>query len=262
MAKGGPGTGFFSRNRGFAELTKRFADQDLGELVEDLARNADPALLEIGCGEGRVLQDLWLRYPRMSLHGLNKAPWQAMEGGESLRTRIVVEGHRTTAEAATLEPPDIRFGDASSLPWQDASMDLVVSQVAIHYVARKDRVLEETWRVLKPGGRAFLHVDTWKAGAPDFLRGETPRFLVYDGETQIPFRKALKRVAKRGFDVSVAVDAGKKKIETFVVMRKDDDRPLRLGWTFDEASSFDLHRLHTNELKYDTFWGYRSVFVV
>lgn len=262
MAKGGPGTGFFSRNRGFAELTKRFEEQELGEFVERLARSAHPSMLEIGCGEGRVLQDLWMRWPHFGLHGLNKAPWQAMEGGESLRARVVAEGLRTSAEAATLEAPDIQFGDASVLPWPDASMDLVVSQVAIHYVARKDRVLEETWRVLKPGGRAYLHVDTWKLGAPDFLRSETPRFVVYDGDDRLPLRKALKRVAKAGFDVSVAEDATKKKVETFVLMRKDGERPLRLDWTFDEASSFDLHRLHTNELKYDTFWGYRSVFVV
>lgn len=262
MAKGGPGTGFFSRNRGFAELTKRFHEQDLAAFVDRLARDPSPSLLEIGCGEGRVLQDLWLSVPHLRLHGLNKAPWQAMEGGESLRTRIVAEGLRTADEAAALEPPDIRFGDASELPWADASMDVVVSQVAIHYVARKDRVLEETWRVLKPGGRAYLHVDTWKHGAPDFLRGETPRFLVYDGDDPLPLRKALKRAAKAGFDISVATDASRKKVETFVLMRKDRREPLQLGWTFDDASSFDLHRLHTNDLKYETYWGYRSVFTV
>lgn len=261
MAKGGPGTGFFSRNRGLAELTKRFEEQGLPAVVERLLAAPAAAVLEIGCGEGRVLQDLWMRAPRMELHGLNKAPWQAMEGGESLRARLVVEGLKTADEAAGLKAPDIRFGDASELPWPDQSMDLVVSQVAIHYVARKDRVLEETWRVLKPGGRAFLHVDTWKKDAPDFLRGDTPRFLVYDGDDLLGLRKALKRAAKAGFELAVDTDASKKKVETFVLMHKNVDRPLTLGWEFDAASSFDLHRLHTNELKYETYWGYRSVFL-
>ena len=60
-----------------------------------------------------------------------------------------------------------RQGDAASLPFKDASFDVVVSQFALMYFPDRVASLREMWRTLAPGGR--LAVAAW---APiDHARG-------------------------------------------------------------------------------------------
>jgi ubiquinone/menaquinone biosynthesis C-methylase UbiE len=46
-----------------------------------------------------------------------------------------------------------RVADAESIPYPDASMDLVVGHAVLHHIPDVDRALREVLRVLKPGGR-------------------------------------------------------------------------------------------------------------
>ena len=72
------------------------------------------------------------------------------------------------AVAARTEPGiDWRPGDACSLPFQDASFDVVVSQFALMYFPDRAAALREMWRVLAPGGR--LAVAAW--ASIDHARG-------------------------------------------------------------------------------------------
>jgi len=72
------------------------------------------------------------------------------------------------AVAARTEPNvEWRLGDAASLPFEDASFDVVVSQFALMYFPDRVASLREMWRTLAPGGR--LAVASW---APiDHARG-------------------------------------------------------------------------------------------
>ena len=72
------------------------------------------------------------------------------------------------AVAARTEPNvEWRLGDAASLPFDDASFDVVVSQFALMYFPDRVASLREMWRTLAPGGR--LAVASW---APiDHARG-------------------------------------------------------------------------------------------
>lgn len=46
-----------------------------------------------------------------------------------------------------------RVGDAESIPYQDASFDLVVGHAILHHIPDVDAALREVLRVLRPGGR-------------------------------------------------------------------------------------------------------------
>jgi SAM-dependent methyltransferase len=64
------------------------------------------------------------------------------------------------AVAARTEPKiEWRRGDAASLPFEDASFDIVVSQFALMYFPDRVNSLTEMWRILVPGGR--LAVAVW-----------------------------------------------------------------------------------------------------
>ncbi len=82
--------------------------------------------------------------------------------------RVGLEGHVVgldlnegmLAVAARTEPEITwRQGDAASLPFEDASFDVVVSQFALMYFPDRATSLSEMWRTLASGGR--LAIAAW-----------------------------------------------------------------------------------------------------
>ena len=64
---------------------------------------------------------------------------------------------------------DVRTGDATELPFDDASFDVVVSQHVQMNIADKRRLYAEARRVLAPGGRLALWDATAGRGGPVHL---------------------------------------------------------------------------------------------
>lgn len=107
-------------------------------LVEMLPPLAGRRVLEVGCGAGQLLVDLeTLGAPRERLAGLDLVP------------------DRVAAAQARLPGADIREGDAASLPWEDASFDVVVQSMMLSSVldaSVREAAAKEMARVLAPGG--------------------------------------------------------------------------------------------------------------
>jgi SAM-dependent methyltransferase len=55
-------------------------------------------------------------------------------------------------------PADLRLGDAESLPFEDASFDVVYSFGVIHHTPDAKKAADEIHRVLRPNGRAIIGV--------------------------------------------------------------------------------------------------------
>jgi len=252
-----PLRGHASVSRGLDGFDRRFG---AGEVERAVARGAPGPrrVLEIGCGEGRALLELRHRFPSAELHGVNKEPWQAMQGSESLPDVATFHRLFTAAQLRQLTLPTIHFLDAQCLPFADASFDVVISQGAIHYAARKDRVIEEAWRVLAPGGEAFLHLDSRLPPMPECLAEPTPRFVVYRAGLLVPVCELVADAARRGFAIAYA-EATTVSTSIVVRMQRNREAPLRLGLTFDDVASFDLGALNAERKRWDLYWGYRSV---
>jgi SAM-dependent methyltransferase len=63
------------------------------------------------------------------------------------------------AEARRRHPGlEFRAGSAEELPFADGEFDAVVGNFVLHHSGRPDRVLDEAYRVLRPGGRTAFAV--------------------------------------------------------------------------------------------------------
>ena len=70
---------------------------------------------------------------------------------EAMRNRA-----RAGAAACGLRNVDVREGDATALPVESASVDVVISNGVLNLVADKRAAIGEIRRILKPGGRLQL----------------------------------------------------------------------------------------------------------
>lgn len=95
--------------------------------------------LELGCGAGNNLR--FLAEEGIRAHGIEASPTAV---GKALQ---LLEKNGLESE--------IRTGNMASLPWADAYFDLLLDRAALVHNARDriETILEEAWRVLKPGGR-------------------------------------------------------------------------------------------------------------
>lgn len=92
-------------------------------------------VLELGSGPGLTTD--WLRVRVGTLHA------------------VEYDEHDAAQLDERLPDVDVRHGDATALPFDDASFDVVVSFTMLHHVATsalQDQVFAEARRVLRPGG--------------------------------------------------------------------------------------------------------------
>ena len=103
-------------------------------------RRGDKAL-DVGCGTGVLARE-----------ALRRVGQEGQVVGLDLNEGML-------AVAARTEPNvEWRQGDAASLPFEDASFDVVVSQFALMYFPDRAASLREIWRTLAPGGRLAIAV--------------------------------------------------------------------------------------------------------
>jgi arsenite methyltransferase len=122
-------------------------------LLDRLALRGDETALDVGCGHGLMLIGAAHRLPRGRAIGIDL--WsQTDQAANSARATLA------NAEAEGVrERVEVRDGDMRRLPFDDASIDVVVSSLAIHNVPTADDralAIAEIVRVLKPGGRVGL----------------------------------------------------------------------------------------------------------
>ena len=114
---------------------------------------ASPArALEVGCGSGYMtLAVAATGVPTVVGCDIDVERYGGGTGRRQLWERLVPSGAEVRFEHA----------DAASLPYEDASFDLVFSSSVLEHVRDPRRVLGELRRVLRAGGFAYHHVDPW-----------------------------------------------------------------------------------------------------
>ena len=122
-------------------------------LLDRLELGGGERILDIGCGRGAVLLMAAQHLTTGRAVGIDlwKTSDQSGNAAEATRRNAVAEGVEGRVELVT--------ADMTTLPFSDASFDLVLSSLAIHNVRKgsgRGRVIEEAVRVLRPGGRLVI----------------------------------------------------------------------------------------------------------
>jgi ubiquinone/menaquinone biosynthesis C-methylase UbiE len=119
-------------------------ERSFRQVLQSLGSVQGDSCLEIGCGGGVLLERV-LAAGAASAAGLDHSP-----------DMLALSGARN-AEAVAAGRLTLRLGDASAIPWAEASFDAVFTANMFFYVANPAAVLAEVFRVLRPGGRLVIH---------------------------------------------------------------------------------------------------------
>lgn len=141
----------------FAEVEARMLER------LDLVRLSPRNVLDVGCGAGRSLLALRKRFASAQLLGLDSASAMARAARAAFAppARGLLARLRAGGEAQPVA--QVAVADAHALPLADASVDLIWSNLALHWFAAPERAVGEWYRVARPGGLAhfsFFGVDT------------------------------------------------------------------------------------------------------
>ena len=103
---------------------------------------------DVGCGTGALTELIMRSCEPVSVVGIDRAP-----------AFVAVAQRRIADSRATFD-----VGDATSLPWPDASADATVSGLVLNFVPDGAAMVREMRRVTRPGGRVAAYVWDYAGG--------------------------------------------------------------------------------------------------
>lgn len=161
--------GYFATK--YAEFAKDTpaAQESYAHLADRVAAViSEGVFLEVGPGPAFISIEIARRIPQAHFVGLD------------ISERMIEIGTRNVAGAGLLERIVLRRGDATEMPFDDAEFDFVVSSGSLHHWSKPTKVLDEIYRVLRPGKLALisdLRTDASKEKIDESSRHIRSRFM-------------------------------------------------------------------------------------
>jgi len=112
-------------------------------------------ILDLGSGTGYLSVEIAKRAPSLQVYGID------------LSRQMVKIARRHARDVGNAQ---FELGNAADLPFEDDSIDFIISTGSLHHWKKPAKVFDECYRVLKIGKEAWIY-----DGCPDALKGQTDR---------------------------------------------------------------------------------------
>jgi SAM-dependent methyltransferase len=110
-------------------------------------------VLDLGCGAGRHAFEVYRRGADVVAFDMNPA--------ELRDVAIMFDAMRAAGEAPAGADARTAAGDATAIPFADASFDCVIAAEVLEHILDDQGAIDELARVLRPGGLAAVTVPSW-----------------------------------------------------------------------------------------------------
>jgi SAM-dependent methyltransferase len=163
----------------------QYISKKIGYTEEELKSVPEGANLGLGCGnpiaiaslkEGETVLDLGSGPGLDCFLAADKVGKNGKVIGVDM-TPEMLEKARENARKGNYPNIEFRLGEIENLPAADNSIDVVISNCVINLSPDKQRVFQETFRVLKPGGRIMVSDVVLSKELPDFLRNSVDAYI-------------------------------------------------------------------------------------
>jgi SAM-dependent methyltransferase len=148
--------------------------------TEDLKRIPQEAIMGLGCGNptaiaelktGEVVLDLGSGAGVDVFLAANRVGPTGKAIGVDM-TREMVDKAKGIARSHGYHNVEFRLGEMESLPVDDASVNVIISNCVINLAPDKSKVFQEAYRVLKPKGRLIVSDIVSEGALPDRIKGD------------------------------------------------------------------------------------------
>jgi len=123
------------------------------KLIDSLALRGTETIIDVGCGRGLLLNAAARRLTTGKAIGIDL--WQSSDQSGN-NPEATLANARAEGVADFVE---VKTGDMRELPFEDQTIDVVVSSLALHNIPTKEgraQAIHEIVRVLKPNGQVAL----------------------------------------------------------------------------------------------------------
>lgn len=178
------------------------ASKRIGYTDEDIQSVPEGANLGLGCGnpvavaslkKGEVVLDLGSGAGFDCFLAANMVGKNGKVIGVDM-TPEMIERARGNARKGDFENIEFRLGEIENLPVADNHVDAIISNCVINLSPDKDRVFQEAFRVLKPGGRLMVSDIVLTSALPDSIKDSVAAYIgcVAGATIQDEYIKAIK----------------------------------------------------------------------
>jgi SAM-dependent methyltransferase len=159
--------------------------QKIGYSEEELKSVPEGANLGLGCGnpvaiaslnEGETVLDLGSGPGLDCFLAADKVGNTGKVIGVDMTTEMI-EKARENARKGSYSNVEFRLGEIENLPAADNSVDVIISNCVINLSPDKQKVFNEAFRVLKPGGRIMVSDVVLSKVLPDFIKDSIDAYV-------------------------------------------------------------------------------------